>query len=260
MGETGGMDEVEWVESAGVGLGVGSGERVRRVWRELTGAASAFRTAGWVVDSAPGGGPGERRRIGVVRLEDAGAVSAPAELVAAVREVVAASVVDLTDPGAVVELLGPLVPVADVRGPAVLAYADPGCFKPRRGSGVATLAAGDAAVVGLAAACGAEDADESSITEMTSPLSVVRANGQVVAASGYEVWCGELAHIGVLTHPRFRGRGLGAAVASATVAHALAAGLVAQWRARATIVASRRIAWTLGFIEVGRQLSVLLQR
>jgi predicted GNAT family acetyltransferase len=115
-------------------------------------------------------------------------------------------------------------------------------------------------VVGLAADCGDDDADESGITEKPSPVSVVRVDGQVVAASGYEVWCGEVAHVGVLTHPRFRGRGLGAAVASATVAHALGAGLVAQWRARATNAASRRIARSLGFVEVGRQLSIRLQR
>jgi GNAT superfamily N-acetyltransferase len=243
-------------DSAAGTLGAGSYERVRRVWRELTGARAAFRGAGWVVAAWPDDG----RRIGVVRLGDAGAVSTPDGLVTAVRAAVAGSGVDLTDPGAVVELLGAVVAVAGVRGPAVLAYADPGCFKPHRGSEVATVAAGDAGVVGLAAACGNDDADESSITGLTSPLSVIRASGQVVAASGYQEWCGELAHVGVLTHPRYRGRGLGTAVASAAVAHALAAGLLPQWRARWTIAASRRIARTLGFVDVGRQLSVQLQR
>jgi len=256
-GDTGGMSEAGGSAAPGAGgLGVASRERVREVWRELMGAPSAFRAAGWVVAASPG----DERRIGVVRLEDAVAVSAPAELVEVIGEVLAGSTVDLTDPGAVVELLGAAAPVAGVRGPAVLAYTDPGCFTPRPGPAVATVAAGDSGVVGLAAACGADDADESGITEMTSPLSVVQVDGQVVAACGYEVWCGELAQVGVLTHPRFRGRGLGAAVASATVAHALAAGLVAQWRARVTIAASRRIARSLGFVEVGRQLTVRLRR
>lgn len=256
-GDTGGMSEADGSAALGAGgLGVASWERVRGVWRELLGAPSAFRGAGCVVAA----GRGDERRVGVVRLGDAVAVSAPAELVPVFREVAAAAaVVDLTDPGAVVELLGPVAAVAEVRGPAVLGYADAGCFKVRPDSGVATLAAGDASVVGLVAACGPEDAAETSITEMTSPVSVVRVDGQVVAAAGYEVWGGELAHVGVLTHPRFRGRGLGAAVASATVAHALASGLVVQWRARVTIVASRRIARSLGFVEVGRQLTVRLR-
>jgi GNAT superfamily N-acetyltransferase len=205
-------------------------------------------------------GPGDERLIVVVRLGDAGVVSVPAELVAAVREVVGGPGVDLTDPEAVVELLAGVVPVADVRGPAVLAYADAGCFRPHEGVGVATVGAGDAGVVGLVAACGGEDADESSITEMTSPVSVVRAGGRVVAACGYEVWGGEVAQVGVLTDPRYRGRGLGTAVAGAAVARAVAAGLVAQWRARPAIVGSRRIARTLGFVDVGWQLAARLGR
>jgi GNAT superfamily N-acetyltransferase len=95
---------------------------------------------------------------------------------------------------------------------------------------------------------------------MTSPVSVIRAGGRVVAAAGYEVWGGELAQVGVLTDPRYRGRGLGTAVASAAVARAVGAGLVAQWRARPAIVGSRRIARTLGFVDVGWQLMVRLRR
>ncbi|NUS16469.1 MAG: GCN5-related N-acetyltransferase, partial [Streptomyces sp.] len=42
--------------------------------------------------------------------------------------------------------------------------------------------------------------------------------------------------------------------ASAAVAHALAAGLLPQWRARR--VAPRRVATALGFRELGAQFSV----
>ncbi|MFF4728857.1 GNAT family N-acetyltransferase [Streptomyces mirabilis] len=62
------------------------------------------------------------------------------------------------------------------------------------------------------------------------------------------------AHIGVLTAPGARGRGLARVTGSATVAHALAAGLLPQWRARPP--ASRRVAAVLGFEELGSQLSV----
>jgi GNAT superfamily N-acetyltransferase len=249
VGDTGGMEQPEWMDSP-------AGERVRRVWREVTGAAAGFRGAGWVVAA----GPGDERRIVVVRLGDAGVVSAPAELVAVVREVVARAPADLTEPEALVDLVRAVVPIAEVRGPAVLAYADAGCFRPQKGPGVATVGAGDAGVVGLAAASGGDDADESSITEMTSPVSVIRADGRVVAAAGYEVWGGEVAQVGVLTDPRYRGRGLGTAVAGAAVARAVGAGLVAQWRARAAIVGSRRISRTLGFVDVGWQLAVRLGR
>jgi hypothetical protein len=48
------------------------------------------------------------------------------------------------------------------------------------------------------------------------------------------------------------------AVAAAAVRRALAAGLVPQWRARITLMASRRIATSLGFVELGRQASFRL--
>ena len=66
---------------------------------------------------------------------------------------------------------------------------------------------------------------------------------------------GALAHVGVLTRPDRRRRGLGAAVAAAVVRDALAAGLVAQWRARTELTASRRLAGSLGFVELGQQVS-----
>jgi hypothetical protein len=54
--------------------------------------------------------------------------------------------------------------------------------------------------------------------------------------------------------PLARGRGLARTVGAAAVAHALDAGLLVQWRARAA--ASRRVAAVLGFRELGTQLSV----
>ncbi|MER6126616.1 GNAT family N-acetyltransferase [Streptomyces sp. NPDC001795] len=60
---------------------------------------------------------------------------------------------------------------------------------------------------------------------------MVREHGQVVAAAGYRAWPRRTAHIGVLTAPEGRGRGLARVTGSAAVAHAFAAGLLPQWRA-----------------------------
>ena len=51
----------------------------------------------------------------------------------------------------------------------------------------------------------------------------------------------------------FAPRGLARVTGSATTTHALAAGLLPQWRAR--VPASRRVAIALGFRELGVQLS-----
>ncbi|HEY1176266.1 MAG TPA: GNAT family N-acetyltransferase, partial [Phytomonospora sp.] len=118
------------------------------------------------------------------------------------------------------------------------------------------LAPGDPAVIALEDLAGDDEAGEASLDEATSPIFAVRRDGAVVAASGYRVWAGKAAHIGVLTAPDWRGNGLAKTVGAASTAHALAAGLLPQWRAR--IVPSRRVARALGFRELGAQLSVRL--
>ncbi|MFF3212520.1 GNAT family N-acetyltransferase [Streptomyces sp. NPDC002886] len=81
-------------------------------------------------------------------------------------------------------------------------------------------------------------------------------HGRAVAAAGYGTWPGGVAHVGVLTAPGSRGRGLARAAGPAAVAHALDARLLPRWRARTP--ASRRVATVLGFGELGFQLSVEL--
>jgi len=78
---------------------------------------------------------------------------------------------------------------------------------------------------------------------------------RVVAAAGYHRWPAGTAHLGILTAPDVRGRGLATRAAAAATADALAAGLLPQWRAR--VPASLRVAAKLGYRTLGRQFSVL---
>ncbi|WP_405594352.1 GNAT family N-acetyltransferase [Streptomyces sp. NBC_01410] len=134
-----------------------------------------------------------------------------------------------------------VLPVARVLGPAVLSYLSPECFRPVAASStVEQLPVHHPALRSLEKAAGHEDAAEASLDEITSPVFVVREHGKVVAAAGYQAWRRWTAHISVLTAPDVRGRGLARVTGSATVAHALAAGLLPQWRARPP--ASRRVA------------------
>ncbi|MGV9268319.1 GNAT family N-acetyltransferase [Kitasatospora sp. NPDC003701] len=87
------------------------------------------------------------------------------------------------------------------------------------------------------------------------PIRVVTVR-QAVAAAGCRRRPGRAAHLGVLTVPGRRGRGLARATGSAVVAHALAAGLLPHWRAR--VPASRRVVAALGFRELGEQFGVEL--
>ena len=162
---------------------------------------------------------------------------------------------DLTDPATVARVIGP---VEEFVGPATLAFLDPTAVDIGDDPRVAAVAAGHESVRQLAAACGTGDAEESGILAVESSVAVWQVAGRVVAASGYQVWHGQLGHLSVLVAPGFRGRGLGKAVAARAVGQVVEAGLVPQWRARSTLVTSRRIARSLGFVELGRQATYRL--
>jgi hypothetical protein len=133
---------------------------------------------------------------------------------------------------------------------------------------VVPLPPGHPDVVAFSGSVPPEDAGEAGLDGITSPVFVVRSTraapgslpdpdgAPVVAAAGYRLWPGSVAHGSVLTGVEWRGRGLAKAVGAAAVADALANGLLPQWRAR--IEPSRRAAGALGFHELGTQLSLAL--
>jgi GNAT superfamily N-acetyltransferase len=232
-------------------------ERIREAWRAELRAPAAFHGPGRhlhrrVEEDDPGRGPW----VGVVRLGEATCVSLPVAAPGWLEELGRRHLdADLTDPAVVARVIGP---ATGFRGPASLAFLDPGGAPARQDPRVAWAAAGGASVRRLAAACGPEDAEESGILAVGSPVAVWRVGTRVAAACGYQVWHGRLAHLLVLVDPADRGRGLGTAVAAAAVRRAVDAGLVPQWRARLPLAASRRIAASLGFVELGRQATFWL--
>jgi predicted GNAT family acetyltransferase len=88
------------------------------------------------------------------------------------------------------------------------------------------------------------------------PIAGLICDGEIVAAAGYEIWGGEIAHIGVVTHPRHRGNGLGRTVVSAIAMHGLEKGLLLQYRTLYSNVPSMRIAKSLAFEEYGATIYV----
>jgi GNAT superfamily N-acetyltransferase len=84
-------------------------------------------------------------------------------------------------------------------------------------------------------------------------------DGTLAARAGYEVWAGRIAHLGVVTHPAHRGRGLGAAAFAFAARAALDAGLIAQHRALLSNTHSMSIARRLGFVPYSVSLAVRLR-
>ncbi|RMI37902.1 GNAT family N-acetyltransferase [Streptomyces triticirhizae] len=192
--------------------------------------------------------------VGVVTLGGSSIATAPDERAAAVVRDALAPLppAAVTDPKAVRRAL----PVAELLGPAALAYLAPARLRPVGADAPAVERVPASRVRDLEESAGAEEAGEADVGGITSPAFVVREAGRVIAAAGYQLWPDRVAHVSVLTDPGWRGRGLARATGAAAVAHALAAGLLPQWRARPP--ASRRVAASLGFQELGAQLSIRL--
>lgn len=144
-------------------------------------------------------------------------------------------------------------------GPAAIAYADATDFVPSDERSARLLgAADDGALRALAEASGETAWEHSGIEFGRVPVFGCLAGAELVAAASYEVLGGTIAHVGFVTHPAHRGRGLGRAVASAATAHGLAAGLIAQWQTLESNAPSMAVQRELGFQPYCRTLAIRL--
>lgn len=196
--------------------------RVRALWEGLAAVPVSFSSAtGVSVVVSPRALICPPGWMGVVALQGEAIVTAPSSGAAvAIRAAVARLSADgLVDP----DLLGRALPLAEVLGPAALAYVDGDGFRPVSAGSLAVerLAVEDSELRQLLMVAGDQDAAESGLDEITSPAFVIRDGGKVIAAAGYRVWPSRTAHLCVLTAPDRRGQGLARVAGSAAVAHAL---------------------------------------
>ena len=226
--------------------------RARELWEFLAGAAGGF-TSTISAAVSPRSALSPPGWAGIVVLGDVALATAPDHDTARFIERALGGLpfASLADGG----VLGGRLPGAGILGPAALAYLDPAEFRARPG-GVVTMPVGldDPGFRQFVLAADAAEVEESGIAEITTPAFAVREHGLVVAAAGYRDWPCGTAQLSVLTASAARGRGLGRDAASAAVAHAVEEGRLPQWRARPQ--ASRRVARTLGFRELGFQVSI----
>jgi RimJ/RimL family protein N-acetyltransferase len=226
-------------------------EPVVSMWRTLAGTPSAFTVPETtIVRANPNSHICPSGWVGFVRLGTTAVITTPDDKTAAAVEEAMPTSGD--------SLLALLAP-KEVLGPAVLLYLDPDEFTPADASEVDWVMSPDPYVRELEALAGSEDAGEAGVSMCRSPIFVTWSrDGHVTAAAGYTPWLDRVAHVSVLTRPDHRGQGLGQLVATAAVQHAVAKGLIAQWRARITNTPSIGIANALGFHERGLQVSLRL--
>ena len=188
-------------------------------------------------------------------------ISLPGDVTAAVAaEALTWSASDVADAAKLRQRLAPICPrpVGKIVGPAFIGYGDAECLDlddARR----ARPCSSPEAIAKLRAACDAEAWDHGgSKPNHESTFGVFDDANELVALSGYEIWNDALAHIAIVTHPRHQGRGAGRAAVALAAKHALAAGLVPQYRTLRDNEASMSIAKRLGFVEYGFSVYVRL--
>lgn len=156
----------------------------------------------------------------------------------------------LTELSRLHQLLGP---IDDVLGPAVLLYAER--MDASVSDRVSLRCADSATLRDLTDTCTADEVAESGIASPDG-VALGEVDGHIAGACCYRAWPGDIAHMCVLTAPRFRGTGVAVALARAGASNALRAGMIPQWRAAVSNEASVRTGLRAGFVQVGRQLSV----
>ena len=90
------------------------------------------------------------------------------------------------------------------------------------------------------------------------PCSGVFVDDDLVALAGYKTWPCDIAHIHVVAHPEFRGRGFGRAVVAHIAGVALDSGLTPQYRTLESNRPSIRVAESLGFVHFASSVAVRL--
>jgi GNAT superfamily N-acetyltransferase len=184
------------------------------------------------------------------------ALAARGAVVVAAPESLHAHIREAADPVALVTRVGAarvLAPDASFVGPARLAYLERALGPPE---GVVRVeSASDAALARLRGSVSAEEWRHANLEAAEPPLFACAHEGALASASGFQRLLGRVAHVGVVTDPRARGRGLGRRVVQAAAVHAGALGLLVQYQTLAANAPALRVAESLGFAPFATSLS-----
>lgn len=217
---------------------------LRRYWAGRLGVGTEAFDRGGATVGAVGAGEDDNgdgpAGVELLRQGDALVVGAPPPLVDPFRDREAElAALDVADPVAVREAIvdalssgasASVHPVDRVLGPAFYGHADAETFEPIE-SPARPLAESDAeAFETFRAAIPTEDWVNGGPAFRPGRTTGRFVDGGLVAAAGYEVWDGRIAHLAVVVRPDARGEGHGRAVVSRATELAFEAGLIPQYR------------------------------
>jgi GNAT superfamily N-acetyltransferase len=233
--------------------------RVAAYWASFLGCTPAqLETPGtWV---GPHAGLADYQGVYLLRRGESCVVSVPAPLLARVTAQLsglpAAASFDVTR---LRHLFGDAV--ERIVGPAWQGYLRADDFRPAAEPNVRQLTATDDPTLRrLEEACDEQEWEQVGIGRAEQVVFGAFVGDQLVAAAMGEPRVATLLHIGIITHPDYRGHGHGRAVVSAISAYGLAVGLVPRYQALAANTPSVAIARALGFTHYATTLAVRLTR
>jgi GNAT superfamily N-acetyltransferase len=235
--------------------------RVAAYWAAFLGCApEQLETPGTWVGPHADTGLADYRGVYLLRRGESCVVSVPAPLLltvaAQLASLPAASSFDISR---LQRLFGDAI--GRIVGPAWQGYLRADDFKPIEREGVRQLtAADDPALRELEEACGEQEWQEAGIGRAEQVVFGAFVGDRLVAAGMGEPLAETLLHIGIITHPEYRGQGYGRAVVSVISAYGLGVGLVPRYQALAANTASVAIARALGFTHYATTLAVRLSR
>lgn len=111
----------------------------------------------------------------------------------------------------------------------------------------------------LRSACDAQEWEHGGSAADHRGLFGIVTEANLLTLAGYVVWGGVIAHISVITHPGWRGRGLARRAVSRAAAHALEAGLIPQYRTLESNLPSMRVGAALGFVHYATSMAIRLR-
>jgi GNAT superfamily N-acetyltransferase len=183
-------------------------------------------------------------------------LSVPSDSVEGIQAVVRPHTVDsLFSEAGIRGLWGPRI--EQIVGPAYQGYVEWPQFRSAPHLGVRALARSEqAALQQLADACGVDAWEHAGIALDEPHVFGCFVDDHAVAVARYRPAWGQTAHIGVVTHPAYRGRGYGRAVVSAATANGLEAGFIVLYQTLLANAPSVALATALGYQPCATHLAV----
>lgn len=226
-----------------MGLGSRTLWTLRHYWADRLGVPSrAFDEAEVTIGTAEEGG------IQVFSRDETVVVGVPPELQdSAGAEIEHLATVDTGDRDEVHEWFSRFDEIEQVLGPTFYGYADRESVSPVTAAARVLTAADRSAYQAFRQGVPDTEWDAGGMQFTPGETVGLFVDEELVAAAGFEVWDGLLAHLAVVTHPAHRGQGYGQVVVSRATEQAFTDGYLPQYRTSDAWPWSVALAKNLGF-------------